>query len=74
MAIQKINLDAPHPELDALVDLIEAGDEVVLLRDDKEVARLVSVTDKVKQTQKRRVPDLFPGIWISDDFDEPLLS
>ena len=72
MATRKIDLNVPHPDLDALIDLIEDGDEIVLLRGDKEVARLVPVEETTKSKLEHRVPDLFPGIWMSDDFNEPL--
>jgi hypothetical protein len=41
---------------------------VILTAGDTPLARVVSVEPSLKP----RVPDLFPGIWTSDDFDEPL--
>ena len=70
MATRKIDLNVPHPELDALIDLVEEGNEIVLVRGDMEVARLVAIDTKSRPVQ--RTPDLFPGIWMSDDFDKPL--
>ncbi len=46
-----------------------AGDEVLIVEGDKQLARLVPIVT----SRKERIPDLTPGaMWISDDFDDPL--
>lgn len=30
------------------------------------------VPESVENSNQPRIPDLFPGIWMSDDFDDPL--
>ncbi|HEX3051929.1 MAG TPA: hypothetical protein VHP83_14815 [Aggregatilineaceae bacterium] len=42
---------------------VREGTEVILTEDEKPVVRL---------SPMQRIPDLFPGGWISDDFDDPL--
>jgi antitoxin (DNA-binding transcriptional repressor) of toxin-antitoxin stability system len=62
----------PATRLLASVLLALEGDEVIISEGDKPVARLVPFA---KAGQRRRVADLNKGeIWVSDDFDEPLIS
>jgi antitoxin (DNA-binding transcriptional repressor) of toxin-antitoxin stability system len=64
-----IDIRDGQPQLSDLLDLMAAGDEVLIVEGDRQLARLVPVP----QDKKERVPDLTPGaIWISDDFDDPL--
>lgn len=56
-------------QLSKLVHLAEEGEEVVVRRGRKPVARIVAITDV--ETQARRVPGRMRGrIAIHEDFDE----
>ena len=53
-----------------LLARVTAGEEVVIAREGKPVARLAPVENSVP---RRRIPDLDKGkIWVSPDFDDPL--
>ena len=54
-----------------LLSLLGDDTEIILTEDNQPVARIVSV-EQPEITTGPRVPGLFPGIWMSDDFDEPL--
>ena len=55
--------------LSELLAAVEAGEEVVITRYGKRVAKLVAVT---KTAQKRKLGGLRGKIRVSDDFDAPL--
>lgn len=54
-------------QLSRLLRRVEAGEEVVIARDGKPIARLVGV-ERAKQRQYGAGQG---AIWIADDFDEP---
>jgi prevent-host-death family protein len=54
--------------LSRLVELVEAGEEVIIARAGVPVARLVAATEP-----RRRKLGAWKGqVWMSDDFDAPL--
>jgi prevent-host-death family protein len=56
-------------QLSSLIDRAGEGEEIVIRRGSRPVAKLIRYDDP---ELKRRVPgDLKGKIWISDDFDEP---
>jgi prevent-host-death family protein len=56
-------------QLSSLIDRAGDGEEIVIRRGARPVAKLIRYDDPEK---KRRVPgDLKGKIWISDDFDDP---
>ena len=65
----QINIYAAKTQLSRLVDQVNAGEEVVITRHGRPVARLVPAA-----AAKSRVPGLLEGkgYWIADDFDAPL--
>jgi prevent-host-death family protein len=65
----QINIYAAKTQLSRLVDQVNAGEEVVITRHGRPVARLVPAA-----AAKPRVPGLLEGkgYWIADDFDAPL--
>lgn len=64
-----IDIRDGQPQLSDSLDLMAAGDEVLIAEGDKQLARLVPIA----ATKEERVAGLTPGaIWISDDFDDPL--
>jgi antitoxin (DNA-binding transcriptional repressor) of toxin-antitoxin stability system len=64
-------IDVQKTSLQELLALVREGAEVILTEDDTPLAKLVPVEQKETLTHPR-VPGLFPGIWTSDDFDDPL--
>ena len=64
-----INIHQAKTQLSRLVERVSAGEEIIIARAGKPVARLAPL----EQTAKPRTPGLLKGkIWISKDFDAPL--
>lgn len=65
----EINVHAAKTQLSRLIDQVNAGEEVVITRHGRPVARLVPVA-----AAGPRTPGLLEGkgYWIADDFDAPL--
>jgi antitoxin (DNA-binding transcriptional repressor) of toxin-antitoxin stability system len=66
MSTKIIDLQESTANLQELLSLVREGTELILTDGDLPLARLVPMT------APQRIPDLFPGGWISDDFDESL--
>ncbi len=69
MLAKKIDVD--KTTLKELLALVREGAEVLLTEGDTPVAKITPVEEKQALSQPR-TPGLFPGIWTSDDFDDPL--
>ncbi len=64
-----VNIHEAKTHLSRLLEQVRMGEEVIIAKAGKPVARLVAVSEK----PKRRVPGTARGqIWIADDFDAPL--
>lgn len=65
----EINVYTAKTQLSRLIDQVNAGEEVVITRHGRPVARLVSIA-----AGKPRTPGLLEGkgYWIAEDFDAPL--
>jgi len=64
-----VNIHQAKTQLSKLLQRVESGEEVVIARAGKPVARLVRVPD----AHLRRTPGLAKGkIWMSPDFDHPM--
>jgi prevent-host-death family protein len=64
-----INIHAAKTHLSRLVAEVAAGEEIVIAKAGKPVARLLPFEPR----REPRRPGLMKGkIWIADDFDEPL--
>lgn len=65
----EINIYAAKTRLSRLIDQVNAGEEVVITRHGRPVARLVPI-----KAGKQRTPGLLEGqgYWIAEDFDAPL--
>jgi prevent-host-death family protein len=67
--MKKVNIHAAKTQLSRLVDEAAAGEEIIIARAGKPVARLVSL----QGSGQRRTPGLMRGrIRIARDFDAPL--
>ena len=64
-----VNVHEAKTHLSRLLEEVRQGEEVVIAKAGKPVARLVAVTE----APKRRQPGGAKGtLWYSDDFDAPL--
>jgi prevent-host-death family protein len=65
----EVSVYAAKTHLSRLIDQVNAGEEVVITRHGRPVARVVS-----HRAAKPRKPGLLEGkgYWITDDFDDPL--
>nr|WP_223247744.1 type II toxin-antitoxin system prevent-host-death family antitoxin [Sulfuriferula multivorans]GBL45865.1 prevent host death protein, Phd antitoxin \ len=70
MAIKTVNIHEAKTQLSALLASVQAGDEVIIAKANKPVARLVLIEAKPKQRTFGLHKDNM--IYISDDFDAPL--
>ena len=65
----QVNVHAATTQLSKLLARVAAGEEIVIARAGKPVARLVPVEKK----RARRIAGMDAGkVWIADDFDAPL--
>ncbi len=66
---ETVNIHEAKTHLSRLLERVSQGEEIVIAKAGKPVARLVAVTEK----PKRREPGSAKGtLWYSDDFDAPL--
>jgi prevent-host-death family protein len=64
-----VDINDAQNHLPELVSLASEGNEIIISKGDKPLARLVPISPP----SHKRVPGLNRGkIWMSDDFDEPL--
>lgn len=67
--LDTVNVHEAKTHLSRLLERVERGEEIVIARAGKPVARLVPV----EPVERRRPMGLYKGrIWMSEDFDEPL--
>lgn len=65
---KQVNVYEAKTQLSKLLEQVEAGDEIVIARNGRPVARLVPV----QRTKPIRVPGGWEGrVWMAPDFDEP---
>ena len=64
----EVNIYAAKTHLSRLIDQVNAGEEVVITRHGRAVARLVPAEGKTK----RKLGTLKGKIWMAEDFDAPL--
>ncbi|MDP9095940.1 MAG: type II toxin-antitoxin system Phd/YefM family antitoxin [Pseudomonadota bacterium] len=65
--MQTVNIHAAKTQLSRLIEAVEAGEEIIIARAGKPVARLVPIVAAVPL--KRRLGTLDGQIDIPDDFD-----
>lgn len=65
---KQVNVYEAKTQLSKLLEQVEAGDEIVIARNGKPVARLVPA----QRRKSPRVPGGWEGkVWMADDFDDP---
>jgi antitoxin (DNA-binding transcriptional repressor) of toxin-antitoxin stability system len=72
-----MSLNDALSQLHKLLPLTQAGGEIIIVEDNKPVAKLIPlpVTEEAgsAETGKKRIFGLHRGqIWVSEDFDDPL--
>ena len=67
--MEGVNVHEAKTHLSRLLERVEQGEEIVLARAGRPIARLVPYVPEVPERQ----PGSARGdVWVSDDFDEPL--
>ncbi len=66
----EVNIYAAKTQLSRLIDRVNAGEEVVITRHGRPVARLVPAGEGL--AAERQLGMLRGKVWISEDFDAPL--
>jgi prevent-host-death family protein len=67
--VTRVNVHEAKTHLSRLLARVAAGEEIIISKAGKPVARLVPF----QGVQKKRVPGLDRGkVWIAEDFDAPL--
>lgn len=65
---KKVNVYEAKTQLSKLLEQVEAGEEIIIARHGRPVARLVPL----QRTPVHREPGAWKGkVWMSPDFDEP---
>jgi prevent-host-death family protein len=64
-----VNIFQAKTQLSKLIEKVEGGEDVIIARAGKPVARLTKLT---QEKPKIRFGGLKGKIWIADDFDDPL--
>lgn len=67
--MEEVNVYDAKTHLSRLINRAEAGEEIVITRHGRPVARLIPI---VKQGQPRKLGSLRGKVRMSDDFDQPL--
>ncbi|MBF6620042.1 MAG: type II toxin-antitoxin system Phd/YefM family antitoxin [Patulibacter sp.] len=63
----QVNVHEAKTHLSRLLEQVEGGDEIVIARNGRPVARLVPATER----RPPRMPGAWRGqVWMTDDFDE----
>jgi len=64
----QLDMAEAKTQLQELLEVALKGEEVVIVKGDRPIAKLVSVTEK----PRRQFGSMKDIIWVADDFDEPL--
>lgn len=68
--MKKVNIHEAKTHFSRLIEEVNAGEEIIISKAGKPVAKLVPLSD---QDRPERKPGALKGkIWIAEDFDAPL--
>lgn len=68
--MQQVNIHEAKTQLSKLVEIASHGEEIIIAKAGKPIARLVALE---KPASKKRKPGGLKGkIWIAEDFDAPM--
>ena len=70
--MKQVNIHEAKTTLSKLLAAVANGEEVVIARAGKPVAKLVAIPGQEKRLQLRPIGQMDGQVWISDDFDAPL--
>ena len=71
IATKTVDISNMQDVLDYLVPLLKPDTEIILVNGDAPVAKLVAYNE-TPQPKPEREPDLYPTLWVSEDFDDLL--
>ena len=71
ITVKIIDISNMEAVRDYLVTLLQPNEEVILMNGNMPIGKLVPMNDK-QPAKAERVPDLYPTMWVSDDFDDLL--
>ena len=67
------NIHYAKTHLSKLLEQVQAGEEIIIAKSGKPIARLCPVEKAPEKTEPKRVPGSMKGqIWIGPDFDDPI--
>lgn len=66
--MEQVNIHHTKTHLSELLVRVEAGEEIIIARAGKPVARLVPLAETTTPS-RRKLGDMRGQIWIADDFD-----
>lgn len=67
----RIDVAEAKRDLDALLERAARGEDVVITKNDRPLARLTALPS-TQRKQERQFGSIEGEIWMSEDFDEPL--
>jgi antitoxin (DNA-binding transcriptional repressor) of toxin-antitoxin stability system len=71
MFTTSMDVEVAAAKLREILMLLEEDTEILLTDGDKPLARIVRVEEATTPSGER-IPDMHPGAWTSDDFNDPL--
>jgi prevent-host-death family protein len=67
------NIHYAKTHLSKLLEQVQAGEEIIIAKSGKPIAKLCPVEKAGEKTKPKRAPGSLKGqIWISPDFDDPI--
>lgn len=74
MAAKTVTIEEAERHLGELIEKIDEGDELVISKNDRPVAKLVALpgAKPAEDLPPRTVGDFRGALWIAEDFDDPL--
>ena len=67
------NIHYAKTHLSKLLEQVQAGEEIIIAKSGKPIARLYSVEKEPEKTKPKRVFGSMKGkVWMSPDFDDPI--
>jgi prevent-host-death family protein len=67
--VRQVNIHEAKTHLSRLVEEVAAGEEIVIAKAGRPIAKLVPVE---REVEPRQLGALRGKIWMADDFDQPL--
>jgi antitoxin (DNA-binding transcriptional repressor) of toxin-antitoxin stability system len=69
VGVSEVTVTEAKTQLSSLIERVTGGEEIVIRRGQRPVAKIVAYTPE--EPKRRKPGDLKGQIWMSDDFDEP---